>query len=61
MVGGGLFVQIDGIEGESTDNKTKDWLLPDCLSIPPMRSIPRSATEFLPDFDKGSFRDKGSF
>ncbi len=41
----GLFVQVDGIKGESTDDKHKEWILSDSASLPVFRSIPGGAVD----------------
>jgi hypothetical protein len=41
----GLFVKIDGIEGESTDSNHAKWILTDSASLPVFRSIPGGAVD----------------
>ena len=41
----GLFVKIDGIEGEATDSAHAKWILADSASLPVFRSIPGGAVD----------------
>ncbi len=41
----GLFIKIDGIEGEATDSQHKNWILADSASLPIFRSIPSGAVD----------------
>ena len=41
----GLFIKIDGIEGESTDAAHAKWILADSASLPVFRSIPGGAVD----------------
>lgn len=41
----GLFVKIEGIEGESTDSNHSKWILCDTASMPVFRSIPSGAVD----------------
>ena len=41
----GLFIQVDGIEGESTDSNHQKWILADSASLPVFRSIPSGAVD----------------
>ena len=41
----GLFIQCDGIKGEATDDKHKDWINADSASLPVFRSIPGGAVD----------------
>jgi type VI secretion system secreted protein Hcp len=41
----GLFIQCDGIKGEATDDKHKDWILADACSLPVFRSIPGGSVD----------------
>lgn len=41
----GLYVQVDGIEGESTDSNHQKWILADSASLPVFRSIPSGAVD----------------
>ena len=41
----GLFIKIDGIEGEATDSKHSKWILADSASLPVFRSIPGGAVD----------------
>ena len=41
----GLFIKIDGIEGESTDAAHVKWILCDSASLPVFRSIPGGAVD----------------
>jgi type VI secretion system secreted protein Hcp len=41
----GLFLKMDGIEGEATDSKHEKWILADSASLPVFRSIPSGAVD----------------
>lgn len=41
----GLFIKVDGIEGESTDANHQKWILADSASLPVFRSIPSGAVD----------------
>lgn len=41
----GLFIKIDGIEGEATDKAHDKWILADSASLPVFRSIPSGAVD----------------
>jgi type VI secretion system secreted protein Hcp len=41
----GLFVKIDGIEGEATDSAHAKWILADSASLPVFSSIPGGAVD----------------
>lgn len=41
----GLFVKLDGIEGEATDSQHSKWILADSASLPVFRSIPGGAVD----------------
>lgn len=41
----GLFIKIDGIDGESTDSSHSKWIIADSASMPVFRSIPGGAVD----------------
>lgn len=48
-----MYLQLEGIEGESTDAQHKDWI--ECETASWMATQPQSATPSRPDIHDGQF------